>query len=283
MTSVDATTLPLPRLDALHLGAHRLSGLTDAALADACGVHLGFFGREGGVSTGDFATLNCGDAVGDDPVRVARNRRRVLAALGDADAPVVVPRQVHGAELVVVAEGQPWQSTVEQAAAGADGVVVDRAEVAALLNFADCLPLIMVAPTGAFAVVHCGWRGTVAHLARIAAHRLAKGASCDPAAVNAYIGPHIRSECFEVGPEVAQQFFKEFGSGVLADEGRHVDLAAAVTADLSAAGLDERRIADAKVCTQCHRDEYFSYRATGGCCGRHCAAAIFLDHERERR
>lgn len=161
------------------------------------------------------------------------------------------------------------------AAEGADCVLVKPAGLAALLNFADCLPLILVAPGGAFAVAHAGWRGAVAHMARLAAEALAEASGEDPSQFNAYIGPHIRSECFEVGLDVAQIFADEFGQEVLSGE-RHVSLTAAVTCDLVRAGLDPERVADACICTKCHPDEYFSYRATGGLCGRNAAAAVRL-------
>ncbi len=46
------------------------------------GIAHGFFGRTGGVSTGIFASLNCGPGSGDDRAAVIENRRRVSDALG---------------------------------------------------------------------------------------------------------------------------------------------------------------------------------------------------------
>ena len=313
--------LPLPRLDALLLGAHRAIGedgdepqnvpvLTDEALFRAVGVRIGFTGREGGVSEGPYASLNCADHVEDDPDAVARNRQILLEALGVPGVPLVMPTQVHGTNIVCVGEAFSASGAVAEgesalsaqascgfggngsatsasadggmgavfkaqrlAEAGADGLVVPVPGVAALLTFADCLPLVLVAPGGTFAVAHAGWRGAVAHVARLAAEALAHATGEEPSQFNAYIGPHIRSECFEVGPEVAGAFAGEFGDGVLAGRD-HVSLATAVSCDLLRAGLDPRRIADAGICTQCHPDEYFSYRASGGRCGRHAAIAV---------
>lgn len=269
-------TLPLPRLDASLWGAHRLFGLSDPGLRQACGVALIFTGRNGGLSTGVFASLNTGSAVGDAPSAVAENRLRVTEALGAAQAPFVVPNQVHGDELIVVKSSETDALTTVQAAAdqGADGLVIETSGVGALLNFADCLPLVLVAPNGNFAVVHCGWRGTVASIAAKAVDALAQGSQINPNQFNGYIGPHIRQECFQVGEDVAAIFEDKFGPSVL--DGRQVSLAAAVIKDLQSAGMDSNRIVDAGICTQCHCDEFFSYRASGGNCGRHCAAAICL-------
>ncbi len=159
---------------------------------------------------------------------------------------------------------------------GVDGIVVEVEGVSALLNFADCLPLIIVSPSGNFAVVHCGWRGTVAHIACHAAQVLADNDPGDISQFNAYIGPHIHKECFEVGQEVIDRFREEFGEAPLVDE-RHIDLFVAVKCDLQRAGLNENRIVDSGICTKCNCESYFSYRATGGQCGRQSAIACHLE------
>lgn len=263
--------LPFPVLDALPVGAHRLLALTDEALFDACGVRVMFTGRAGGSSVGPFASLNTASHVGDDARVVERNRKAVCEAADANAGRLVVPNQVHGTDIVRVRDAASLDSARVQALEGADGIVVEASGVAALLNFADCLPLVVVSPSGRFAVAHAGWRGAVAHIAAAAVLALSEGDSAPASSYNAYIGPHIRSECFEVGEDVAGRFRGEFGNRVV--EGRNVSLAAAVTADLVSAGVAPERVADASICTKCNPDLYFSYRASGGNCGRHAAFA----------
>lgn len=265
--------LPYPTLEVHCEGTGALRMLTDDALFQACRARIAFTGREGGVSVGSYASLNTGLHVNDDGAHVQCNRELVLAALGAPQAALIVPNQVHGTNVVMVGRGVDVNQARALADGGADAVVVGQSEVAALLNYADCLPLIIVSPRGTFAVVHAGWRGAVAHIAAKAVHRLADLDGCSPARFNAYLGPHIRSECFEVSEEIAQRFAGEFGESVLADA-QYVNLAAAVSADLVSAGLLQERIADAGICTVCNSDKYFSYRATHGACGRHAAAAV---------
>ena len=267
--------LPFPVLDALPLGAHRLIALTDEALFEACGVRVMFTGRDGGVSVGPYASLNTASHVGDDLGAVNQNRHLVLEAAGAPCARLVVPNQVHGTDLVRISETAEVDAAIGQAEEGADGIVVETSGVAALLNFADCLPLVIVSPSGRFAVVHAGWRGAVAGIAGKAARALAAGDSCGADAYNAYIGPHIRSECFEVGEDVASQFRDVFGEAVL-EGASHVSLARAVTLDLERAGLAASRIADCGICTKCCSERYYSYRASNGECGRHAAFAVRL-------
>ena len=268
--------LALPKLDALPLGAHHIFVLSDEVLFRETGVRFAFAGRAGGVSTGMYASLNTADHVGDDGEAVRRNRAIALEALGVPADLLVVPNQVHGTEVLNVEDGYAARSVLDRAAAGADAIAIEAPRVAALMNFADCLSLIVVSPTGRFAMAHAGWRGAVAGIAGKAVCALAtldqrEGALANPGAYNAYIGPHIRRECFEVGDDVTARFANTFGDAVV--QGTHVDLAAAVTCDLQRAGLAVERIADARICTKCHPDQYFSYRAANGRCGRHAAIA----------
>lgn len=272
--------LPIPHLSARRFGARLLPALTDDALFEATGVRVAFTGREGGVSGGAFASLNLGGHVGDDPAAVARNREVLLESLDAADTPLIVPNQVHGDMLVQVdaAAHDVVAAAQAQAAEGADAIAVSVPDVAALLCFADCVPVVIASPTGRFAVVHAGWRGVACGVAPKAVRALA--AADEPelgpnaaSGYNVYAGPHIHAECFETGPDVRARFAERFGEACAPDE-RHVDLLAALSADLAAAGVNPARIVDAGVCTMCAPDDYFSYRATGGVCGRHGAIAF---------
>ena len=245
--------------------------LTDDALFEACGVRIAFTGRAGGASEGAYSSLNTGGHVDDDPWCVAQNRRAVLKAIGAEAAPLIVPNQVHGTHVAHIAEMVDVGRVAGEVLEGRDAVQIDVPGVAAMLNFADCLPLVIVAPSGRFVVAHAGWRGAVAHIASIAARSLAQDGE-GPETFNAYIGPHIGVECFEVGEEVVEQFTAEFGNTVVLGN-RHISLARAVALDLESAGVRVERIADCGICTMCHPDEYFSYRASGGTCGRQSATA----------
>ncbi len=270
--------LPEPDVNARLLGARRIPAFTDEALFEAVGVRIVFSGREGGVSDPPYDSLNLGSHVGDDLAKVRENRQILLNSIDAADVPLVVPNQVHGDVLVDLGAADPASvaSARTRAEAGADGLIVAVSRVAALLCFADCVPVVIVSPTGRFAVAHAGWRGAVGGIAGKAARRLAlldgEGAAAT-ASYNAYLGPHIHGECFETGEEVRARFIERFGCDV-APDGRHVDLAAAVEHDLVEAGLRRERIAEANVCTSCESEDFFSYRASGGRCGRQGALAV---------
>lgn len=276
-------TLPAPHLDARPCGARRISMLTDQALFDACGVRVAFTGRAGGVSEGAFASLNLGAHVQDNLDHVMENRARAMEALGAPDTPVIVPNQVHGTAIVDINSASAAQLVAAQqrAQAGADALAVSVPGVAALLCFADCTPVIIVSPTGRFVVAHAGWRGVVGNIAVLSAQRLAQvDGACGTDQVranlggyNVYIGPHIHACHFEVGQDVADTFRSRFGATCIEGQ-RHVSMLDALRTSLVAAGVDAARICDAGICTQCNPQAYYSYRASGGTCGRHGAVAF---------
>ena len=273
---VVAEKLPLPHMEVRPVAGIEL--LTDDALASSVVIRAAFTGVAGGQSKAPFAGLNLGSHVGDDPVDVEGNRRLLLQAAGAPHAQLVVPNQVHGTEVVTVSSVDPKavsqaRSNAEQ---GADALVVSVPNVAALLCFADCVPVILAAPDGSFSVVHAGWRGAVAGIAGKAVSALSWASGLPAETFNAYIGPHIHRECFQTGEDVAERFRQAFGPQCVPDSGQ-VDLAQAVTVDLRRAGMTPRRIFDVGICTRCNPERYYSYRASAGVCGRHGALAVRLE------
>ncbi len=241
------------------------------------GVTFAFTERTGGVSEPPYASLNLGSRCGDDPAAVAENRARALAALGAADIAenLVEPRQVHGDAVVVVDSAEPAElaRVRELAQAGADAVICTVPGVPVLLCFADCVPIVLVAP-GGFAVVHSGWRGTLARIDAKALAVLCDACGCEPAEVCAYVGPHVSGKDYEVSPELLATFEGEFGTIVHAAEtASNLDLSAAIRCALEQAGMDPARIVDTCPSTVSNTDRFYSYRAEGGLCGRHAAIA----------
>lgn len=266
--------LPLPRLAEIPFSAgdSTIRVLTDEALFEACGTRIAFTARDGGVSEGAYAGLNLSHAVGDDDHAVDVNKALLCEALGmnNCIEHLVTPLQVHGTDIVEIRHIVESQRRVAE---GADGVVCAQADVPVLLCFADCVPVILVAPDGSFAVIHSGWRGSIASIAGLGLQRLQAIADLPASEVNCYVGPHIGPCCYEVSDELVERFVAEFGTACDAG-GSHLDLSAAVTAALLRAGASADRIVHADICTSCHHEEYYSYRADAGVTGRHGAFAI---------
>ena len=238
-------------------------------------VRFGFTERTGGVSEGVFASLNLGDACGDMPEHVAENRARALAALGYEGSPdrLVNPKQVHGDKVLLVdtADEESLARIQKEAREGADAIVCTVPGVPVLLCYADCVPVILATEKG-FAVIHSGWRGTIASIAAKALVKLLAATEGDASSVVAYIGPHIAGPDYEVSEELLTRFVDTFDESV-ALPGHRLDLARAIVLALEGAGIGEESIVDCGISTARATDRFYSYRAEGGHCGRHGALA----------
>ena len=160
--------------------------------------------RHGGVSAGDYGSLNLGLHVGDDAERVVENRRRAAAALGLALDDLVFCDQTHGSDVAVVGLDDRGRGTLRvDDAVPADAVVTTTPDVGLVVMVADCVPLVLYDP-GAhiLAAVHAGWRGTVARIGEAAVEAMA-GLGADPARIVAGIGPAVTVDRYQVGDEVA--------------------------------------------------------------------------------
>lgn len=244
------------------------------------GVTLGFTERTGGFSTGCYDSLDLGNNCGDDPALVDKNRRLTLKALGMEGlySSLVNPLQVHGDKVVTVGAERAVQDAQEEALRGADAIVCAQKDVPVLLCYADCVPVVLVAP-GAFAVVHSGWRGTILRIAAKALDELVRVGGCAVQDVQAYIGPHIGVADYEVSSDILERFVDEFGPEVT--DGSNLDLGMAVRRALTDEGLLSTMIAEVSESTASNTDRFYSYRAERGTCGRYGAIACMVSLPRE--
>lgn len=271
------TDLELPEL--VRRDASGVSFFTDDRLFEMTGTRVAFTTRHGGTSEGEFAGLNLGIHVDDSEGAVLANRKLALDALGaPSGTKVICPNQVHGSHVCEVfsSDGAEFEAALAEAREGADALVVTCNDVCAMLCYADCAPVILAAPTGAFAVVHAGWRGVAARIAEVALEGLCCLSGANPSEINAYIGPYIHEECFEVGADTYKIFEEGFPdcTDSVCKGGAHVNLGAAIASTLKDCGMVDERIEDLDECTMCNTEDFFSYRASGGLCGRHGAMAF---------
>lgn len=225
----------------------------------APGVRHGFFTRAGGVSAGDFSSLNCGYGSGDDPDHVAENRRRVLAEiLGDSGS-LVTAYQKHTTEALIVREA--WSP--EHAPVG-DAMVTDRPGVALAILTADCAPVLLAdAGAGVIGAAHAGWRGAFDGVVEATLARMVElGARIDRIA--AAVGPCIGKDSYEVGPEFKARFVAADATDadLFAPSRREghamFDLTAYVERRLAKAGVARLGRAGGDTCAD--ESRFFSYR-----------------------
>lgn len=208
----------------------------------------------GGVSEAPYAEFNLGDHVGDDPVAVAENRRR-LKAWGGLPAEPSWLTQVHGVAVANL-DDPGFVGPADAAVAKGPG------KVCAILT-ADCLPIVLATDLGdRVAAAHAGWRGLAAGVIEATVQALGSPARY----LLAWLGPAIGPRHFEVGAEVREAFVnvdpQAAGSFAPNERGRFM-------ADLP--GLARRRLANLGVnriygggeCTFERQDRYYSHRRDG--------------------
>jgi len=222
-----------------------------------------FSTRLGGVSEGDFESLNLGILTDDEPDRVVENRRVLARAVGAEPETATMAWQVHGAR-VFEADGRGIVKPGTDFEQG-DGLWTETPGRALGLLTADCYPVVLARLNGTprLVVLHVGWRGLVEGI-------LENGVTTVRGAAAAAIGPGIGPCCYEVGEEVAAPFRARFGDDVM--HGRNLDLAEAIERGLRAAGVES--IAHTGHCTSCEPELFFSHRRDGGRTGRQGVVAF---------
>lgn len=205
--------------------------------------------RDGGVSTGPYASFNIGARTDDDPAAVAENRARLLAHLPQ---PPKWLSQVHGATVVDA-------DALQHIPAADASVALQPGTVCAIL-IADCLPILFTDRAGScVAAAHAGWRGLAGGVIANTVSRMPAA----PADVLAWIGPGIGPAAFEVGDDVLRAFCDNVAEHRTAftalRPGKWLcDLPALARMALRRAGLSE--IYGGSECTVSDPHRFYSYR-----------------------
>jgi hypothetical protein len=222
--------------------------------------------RQGGYSEGRYGEFNINRYCGDSEESIKRNREALCQLLGIEDHSLLMPHQVHLAEIAVVDREMLTLSTEEilQKLDGIDALMTNEAGVCIGVSTADCIPVLLYDPIQrASCAIHAGWRGTVQRIVEKAVTRMTEVFGSDPKNLIAQIGPGIHLESFEVGDEVYQTFEKEgFPMELISKkyEKWHIDLPECNRLQLVAAGIPETHIAVSPVCTFQQSDTFFSAR-----------------------
>jgi polyphenol oxidase len=243
---------------------------------EATAADVALTARDGGVSSGPYATLNLSLTVGDDPARVLENRRRLAAAFGVSPGDFVFARQVHGAGVRIVGDADRGSGAfgTDDAIADTDALVTASPGVVLAILAADCVPIVLYDPVaGVLACVHSGWRGTVARVSAAAVAAMTSLGS-RPSDVIAGLGPAADPAGYQVGPDVHEAVTQAFGPaapGFLRPDpttpGRWLlDLWSANRHVLGEAGLPDPQIHVTTLPTgPAGNDDFFSDRAARPC------------------
>ena len=249
----------------------------------------------------------------DEAAPVCRGNRDMLARqLGSSLGMELVTDQKHTNNVYVASKddlGKPVRGPLALHRQYVDGIVTDIPDALLTAFGGDCPPVYIVDPVKKVsALVHAGWKGTLAKIPQVAVAQMVVRFGCDPADMYAAIGPGVCVDCYEMGDEVYDAFAEQWSPGdadrilrryepgsestafarITGKDRRegdpdgkyHLDLRAANRMTLLRAGIPKDHIAVSNVCTMCNVDTFYSYRA-----GRleNEQVAMLVNRFRERR
>ncbi|MDF2628312.1 MAG: hypothetical protein K0R39_2143 [Symbiobacteriaceae bacterium] len=256
-----------------------------APLEAAGGVAAFFTGRRGGVSTRWDGGLNWSVSIGDDPARVAENRRRTLEILGLTPERAAIAGLVHGNRVAAVtgADLAPAGAPGPRVIPDCDALITNETGLALIVTAADCVPVFLYDPVRrAVGAVHAGWRGTVAGICAQAVAAMSREYGSRPGDIIAAVGPSIGPCCYEVDDAVAVPLKAYYGalaghclSPAPGQEGKYMlDLWEANRQDLHRSGVVSAHVSGE--CTACGVGRLFSHRAEAGTAGRGAAVIALI-------
>lgn len=240
--------------------------------------------RHGGVSEGNYASLNINEYCGDSKANTDANRLLLANELGIDASHIIMPHQTHGVESRIIGEEFATlpDGVKKMLLEGVDAVMTNIPGMCIGVSTADCIPVLLYDEEHhAAAAIHAGWRGTQARIVHKAVQEMRMAYQTDPTKLKAVIGPGISLDNFEVGDEVYADFEQAaFDMSAIAEERIkrnpnaddptkaferkwHINLPLANIQMLTHNGVDEANIINTGICTFDNADNYFSARRLG--------------------
>ena len=171
--------------------------------------------------------------------RLEATHRNIRREIGVESWPLLTAEQVHGNKIAIV-DG-PVES--DRQSAGRDGIITNQRKILLGIHVADCCAVYIVDPkTPAIGLVHSGRKGTELGVVSNAITQMNASFGSQPTDLIVQLSPCIRPPHYEI------------------------DFAAKIVEQCRERGVNE--IHESDVCTACHVDLYYSYRAEHGRTGR---------------
>lgn len=215
--------------------------------------------------------LKCGERE-DLKNEVEENKKLLARGLNIPFENIIIPNQTHSNNVAIV-NGNLLNLE------NTDALITNQPNIALVLNFADCVPIIFVDKIKrVVAAAHAGWRGTAAKIAVKTLGKMIKEFSCNPEDITVLIGPAIGKCCFEVNEDVREQIISTLTieSQKLVYDKMMVDLKLVnkfqILESELASGL--KKIDVCEDCTCCQNELFFSYRKENGNTARHSAVVM---------
>lgn len=237
-----------------------------------------FSTRLGGVSSGDFYSMNMSFTRGDDKKNVLENYKRLCEPVGINPKRLVFTKQTHttnvyNADLNYMGSKAPENADYTDI----DGLITNERGVGLVSQFADCVPLVFCDPVKkVIATSHAGWRGTVGEIGKKTVQKMQADYGCNPSDIVVGIGPSVGVCCYEVDEPVMEKvrllsYIDENEVSYSKGGGKYMlDLKKLNELILINSNVNPDNIDIADICTACNSDTFFSHRVCGSKRGNLC-------------
>ena len=232
--------------------------------------HL-FTTRLGGVSKGQYKSMNLSFLNGDERESVLKNYEILCDELGTDINNLVLSRQTHTDNIKIVTKEHRGTGIFKESFSDIDGLITNEPKVTLVTQYADCTPLLFCDPIKkVVATSHSGWRGTVKEIGKKTVEKMVREFGCNTSDIIACIGPCIKKCCYEVDDPVFNEFSKlahldlEKIFTTKSNSKYMLDLVEANRQILISAGILPQNMDISDICTCCNSDILHSHRATGG-------------------
>lgn len=221
-------------------------------------VRHGFLTRWKRIDT-SFETLSVGSTNGTSFEEILKNRRWIATAFGFRPWRMVMLKQVHRDNILVINE-PPWRLTgpLEY-----DAMITNLSDLMLGIRTADCLPILIADPRrNVIAAIHAGRAGTALQITAKVLKTMKETFGCSPKDLRIAMGPSIGVCCYEIDEKAFRPEWEPFS--IPSGEGKwRIDLVGINVAHLEGEGVSLEQIEGADLCTRCHSDLFFSYRKEG--------------------
>ena len=228
----------------------------------------GFFKRNGGVSIGEFSSLNCKYSSFDTISKINSNRALVSNLMGIKTSDLITLKQMHSSDVINITE------RIEPDEIEGDSMVTSKEGICLGILTADCAPILF----GDFekkiiGAAHAGWKGLYGGIVENTLENMVQlGAKIKNICVA--IGPCIQKNNYEVGIEFYEKFINKdikYKKFFLKENNKILfDLPGSISFRLHLQGI--RNIQSLNKCTFSEKKNYFSFRRNQknklGDCGR---------------
>ena len=246
--------------------------LTYNSLSEITFINHAFSTKHGGVSEGEFESMNFAFNRGDDPDKVTENYKRFCQSAGFDYETLTASAQDHNTVVRAVTKKDCGVGIYKpRDMESVDALITNEKEVTLVTYYADCTPLFFVdTKNKVIGLAHAGWRGTVGRIGEKVVQKMTELYGTKPADVKAAIGPAISVCCYEVDYPCAENFLKLEGLDsekfvFPKENGKYMlDLTEANRQILIHSGISPDNIDVSDICTCCNCKELHSHRATHG-------------------